>query len=342
MSEPNKKDDDDDTTTFLTKGLCKWDLDVFRLEATVLPLTTVVMSVFYKCNLISLLGLDENVCINFFTAIEHKYAPYPQLTYHTSLHAADVVHSIYILLQTDCLKAQLRPLQVFSALVAAAVHDVGHPGLTNAFLCATDHPLAILYNDTSVLEHHHAAIAFTVAAQKPACNLFAALPPGDRKAARAQIIHMILHTDMAKHHKLMADSRTLIDKHGSPPLNGVLQPICLQGASAGDLDVLFSFLLHAADLGAVSKAWPLCQQWGTRIMTELFAQGDQEAALGLPVGYDRTKITLAQSQIGFIDFIGRPLWAKWNELIGVAKSPQSLAVEENRRMWEQQQKQKQI
>ena len=50
--------------------------------------------------------------------------------------------------------------QVMAALVAAAVHDVDHPGVTNLFLVAIRHELAIMYNDISVLENHHVATAF--------------------------------------------------------------------------------------------------------------------------------------------------------------------------------------
>ena len=49
---------------------------------------------------------------------------------------------------------------MFAALVAAAVHDVDHPGMSNQFLIETSHDLALLYNDNSVLENHHLAMAF--------------------------------------------------------------------------------------------------------------------------------------------------------------------------------------
>jgi hypothetical protein len=39
-------------------------------------------------------------------------------------------------------------------------HDVDHPGRTNAFLVASEDRKAILYNDRSVLENHHAAGEF--------------------------------------------------------------------------------------------------------------------------------------------------------------------------------------
>ena len=49
---------------------------------------------------------------------------------------------------------------MFAALVAAAVHDVDHPGRSNQFLIETSDNLALLYNDNSVLENHHLAVAF--------------------------------------------------------------------------------------------------------------------------------------------------------------------------------------
>ncbi len=68
---------------------------------------------------------------------------------------------------------------MFAALMAGAVHDVAHPGLTNQFLVATQSPLAVLYNDASVLENHHAATAFSLATN-PGCNLLDTLPRADQ------------------------------------------------------------------------------------------------------------------------------------------------------------------
>ena len=39
------------------------------------------------------------------------------------------------------------PLALLFAFCLQIIHDHGHPGLTNDFLVATSHPLALRYND---------------------------------------------------------------------------------------------------------------------------------------------------------------------------------------------------
>lgn len=49
---------------------------------------------------------------------------------------------------------------IFFSLLSGAAHDMDHPGTNNAFEVKMKSKLAILYNDQSVLEHHHAASFF--------------------------------------------------------------------------------------------------------------------------------------------------------------------------------------
>ena len=51
-------------------------------------------------------------------------------------------------------------------LIAAISHDVDHPGRSSAFLSNSGNPLAILYNDLTVLESHHAAFTFKLTLSK--------------------------------------------------------------------------------------------------------------------------------------------------------------------------------
>ena len=46
---------------------------------------------------------------------------------------------------------------MMSLTIAAACHDVDHPGFTNLYLIESSHALSLRYNDLSVLENHHVA-----------------------------------------------------------------------------------------------------------------------------------------------------------------------------------------
>lgn len=70
------------------------------------------------------------------------------------------------------MQGSLDHLDEVAALIAATVHDVDHPGRTNSFLCNAGSELAVLYNDTAVLESHHTALAFQLTAKDNKCNIF--------------------------------------------------------------------------------------------------------------------------------------------------------------------------
>ncbi|NXG54725.1 PDE1B phosphodiesterase, partial [Hemiprocne comata] len=78
-----------------------------------------------------------------------------------------------------------------------------------------------------------------------------------------------------------------------------------------DKSKMLSLLLHAADISHPTKQWAVHSRWTKALMEEFFRQGDKEAELGLPFSplCDRTSTLVAQSQIGFIDFIVEPTFS---------------------------------
>ena len=54
-----------------------------------------------------------------------------EVPYHNFNHAVDVTVSSYLILTACNARAQLKPVDVFTLMVAAIGHDVAHPGLTN-------------------------------------------------------------------------------------------------------------------------------------------------------------------------------------------------------------------
>ena len=53
--------------------------------------------------------------------------------------------------------------------------------------------LALMYNDESVLENHHLAVAFKLL-QEPGCDLFATLPAKSRQMLRRMAIEIVRET----------------------------------------------------------------------------------------------------------------------------------------------------
>ncbi|KAF3829963.1 hypothetical protein GH733_001388 [Mirounga leonina] len=104
-----------------------------------------------------------------------------------------------------CLSSNIPALELMALYVAAAMHDYDHPGRTNAFLVATNAPQAVLYNDRSVLENHHAASAWNLYLSRPEYNFLLNLDHVEFKRFRFLVIEAILATDLKKHFDFLAE-----------------------------------------------------------------------------------------------------------------------------------------
>lgn len=107
-------------------------------------------------------------------------------------------------------KSVFTDLEVFAAVFSAAIHDVDHPGLTNQYLINKGSELAIMYNDDSVLENHHLAVAFKIM-QHESRDIFAKMNKKQRQVVRKMVIDMVLATDMSKHMSLLAELKTMVE-----------------------------------------------------------------------------------------------------------------------------------
>ena len=89
-------------------------------------------------------------------------------------------------------------LNIMSAFLACLLCDIQHPGVTNSFLIAMRHTKALRYNDKSVLENHHCAIAFKLLLD-PQNDVFELLSEAQYWGVRQTIIKMILSSDLSNH-----------------------------------------------------------------------------------------------------------------------------------------------
>jgi len=76
----------------------------------------------------------------------------------------------YHIVETTNLLKVLKDCDLLALMIAAAPHDIGHPGLNNVFLINSNNPLAVTYNDQSVLENHHCALLSNILS-RPESNI---------------------------------------------------------------------------------------------------------------------------------------------------------------------------
>lgn len=197
-----------------------------------------------------------------------------------------------------------------TALFAAAVHDVDHPGVTNQYLIDSGNELALMYNDESVLENHSLAVAFKLL-QEYDCNFIENLNKKQRQTLRRMTIDMVLATDMSKHMSLLADLKTMVETKKVAG-NGIL----LLDNYTERIQVLQN-MLHCADLSNPTKPLDIYRQWVDKVMDEFHQQGDKERSQNLEISpmCDRLNANIEGSQVYFIDYIVHPLWETWADLV---------------------------
>ncbi|KAL7401910.1 hypothetical protein ABVT39_006448 [Epinephelus coioides] len=199
-----------------------------------------------------------------------------------------------------CLSGLIPALELMALYVAAAMHDYDHPGRTNAFLVATSAPQAVLYNDRSVLENHHAASAWNLFMSRPEFNFLVNLDHGEFKRFRFLVIEAILATDLKKHFDFLAEFNA---KVGDDPSTGI------DWSNENDRLLVCQMCIKLADINGPLKCKDLHLQWTEGIVNEFYEQGDEESTLGLPISpfMDRAAPQLAKLQESFITHIVGPL-----------------------------------
>uniref|UniRef100_A0A3Q2P083 Phosphodiesterase n=1 Tax=Fundulus heteroclitus TaxID=8078 RepID=A0A3Q2P083_FUNHE len=295
-----------------------WDFDIFNLEAATMkrPLTFLGLKIFSRFGVCEFLNCPEATLRSWLQVIEANY--HSSNSYHNSSHAADVLHATAYFLCKERVKQSLDPIDEVAALIAATVHDVDHPGRTNSFLCNAGSELAILYNDTAVLESHHAALAFQLTTRDDKCNIFKHMERNEYRTLRQAVIDMVLATEMTKHFEHVNKFVNSINK----PLaaleeNGVRLKESVKGVltSPENRILVKRMLIKCADISNPCRPLELCIEWAGRISEEYFAQTDEEKRQGLPVVmpvFDRNTCSIPKSQISFIDYFITDMFDAWD------------------------------
>lgn len=192
------------------------------------------------CAVSGKLSVQNNKLLLLLFTLESSY--HQANRFHNFRHAVDVMQAAWQLakrLLTD-------PLQILLVTLAALGHDVGHPGANNQLLCKYNSPVALHYNQRSVLENLHTDI-FTSLLSDYWPQLISRTSQG--RQHMELISEAIMATDMAFHGdyvRQLQESEQTVDDPRS----------------------LSSLILKAADISNVTRPLIISAQWAALITFE--------------------------------------------------------------------------
>eukprot|EP00760_Papus_ankaliazontas_P001295 PhM_4_TR10440/c0_g1_i1/m.96374/K13293/PDE4; cAMP-specific phosphodiesterase 4 len=305
---PNASDSGRDTNVLSVKSfgveltnVDSWDkFNIFEAaqqsEAHGGALVQVALHVFQSYDAVRKYQIDLDRLVAFTSKISTMYKD--TLPYHNAAHAADVLQAVHVFLQTTTMEHYFTSSEIVALLIAAIIHDVEHPGVSNQFLIATEDDLALQYNDSSVLENHHLRVAFHVLRHRE-YNILEYATDADRRHIRNIIIDLILGTDMKHHFSILS---TLKQKWSASSGEGATP-------SEDTRRCVLKAVLACADMSNILRPQKLYFRWVSRLFREHRAQGEREEILGLPVTtFCELKPDMRKSQRTFMDYILAPLF----------------------------------
>ncbi|KAG8929515.1 3',5'-cyclic-nucleotide phosphodiesterase [Tulasnella sp. 417] len=217
--------------------------------------------------------------------------------------------------------------------LAALGHDVGHPGLSNAFMKNARTPLSVVYDDKSTLEQMHCALflqlmrkhglghlvatsseIFTFASMATPCTSSTEHAHGfkcsDASEFRKTLVQTVLVTDMSLHFGWMGKLGELAKdvEKGEALTKNALPDVKMLVCQA---------LIKCGDISNPARPHAVSEHWSSALLEEWSCQAMLERELGLPVSVAASadEVTQAKGQIGFIDLFTKPLFDTTSSVI---------------------------
>ncbi|CDH59074.1 high affinity camp [Lichtheimia corymbifera JMRC:FSU:9682] len=304
-----------DKTNELQRQVCSWDflsLDL-SIDDLVAVVCVILKQVLELPELVEYRVSDDDMLTFVFDVCNSYHQENP---YHNFRHAVDVLQSTYFFLckigvidpffdsdptlqrpdNAPGLQTLLRPLDVFAILLASLGHDIGHPGVTNTFMVQSSTPLAVLYNDRSVLESFHSMAFFHILGNSCFRKLTEIKNRPDHAYFRKVVIHSILATDMSMHDEYVRRVEEQAEAWKNDDIDISNKEVCDR-----ERLTLCGALIKCADIGNCARPFEVAKSWAEVLAEEFAQQGDLENELGLeglPIN-QRGKVTLEQFQLTF-------------------------------------------
>ena len=232
---------------------------------------------------------------DFNGAIQKGY--FVENPYHNPIHIIDTLQAMHYLYFAAGMRKLLKKTDILASFIANIIHDYEHPGFTNQFVVRTKHPLAIRYNDQSVLENHHLASSFTLLYQEEN-NFLETLWNETNYELRNIIIKVILSTDLSQHFQLLTELKTKLDRD-------------FPSDTQDDINLVISLSLKISDMFKIVRPANIFFKWMEKMFEEFYKQGDMEKNLDLPITkfMDRDNTDMEKAYAYYIEIVCKPLFA---------------------------------
>uniref|UniRef100_UPI00358E9F8D high affinity 3',5'-cyclic-AMP phosphodiesterase 7A-like n=1 Tax=Myxine glutinosa TaxID=7769 RepID=UPI00358E9F8D len=307
----------------MLKNVSSWNFDMFLFNRLTHgnALACLVSHLFHMHGLLKYFHLDPMKLRKFLVLVQADY--HRRNPYHNSVHAADVTQAIHCYISEAKLMRIMRPQEVMLGLLAAAVHDIDHPGVNLTYLRNTGHYLARVQRGSSVLENHHWR---STLARLRESEIFDHLVVAERHELEACLQSLILATDISRQSEFLSRFQLLME-HGA-----------LDMTDAAQRHLILQISLKCADISNPCRPWHVSHRWGEKVCEEFFRQGDLERRSRMPISSlcDRYTDTIPTIQIGFMTHLAMPLFEAWAQFMDTHLSRSLLSnLVRNRHRWQQ-------
>jgi class 3 adenylate cyclase len=277
---------------------------------------------------------------------------YPDNPFHNFEHASHVTMSVTKLLSrivapsdmdfTDNAQASAKlhdhtygitsdPLTQFACVLSALIHDVDHPGVSNATLVAEDNKLMKMYGDKSLAEQNSVDQAWDLLMTEEYHPLVAVLCRDDSELSRLRqlVVNSVMATDiMDPDLKKLRNGRWEKAFHNTNLENDDTSRKAVNRKAT----IVIEHLIQASDVAHTMQHWNVYTKWNARLFKEMY-----KAHLEGRSGAKDPSEFWAKGEIGFFDFYIIPLAKKLKDcgVFGVSSDEYLQYAISNRNEWEE-------
>jgi len=212
--------------------------------------------------------VDLSVLPSFLRHIQERYDG--SMPFHNATHAADVMHTLFMLLWNTSLGEKISQHNQVGALLAAVMHDVEHVGLTNDFLIKTSHPIAQKYPTKAPMESKHMDLALQ-AVVDPKFAILSKMSPAHHEQVLEVVRETISATALIYQPELLAEiNGTTADEWKLLQDESSVLPQSLQVRA-------LRIAMHVSDISQTMKPFTNHEKWVYRLNDEHYKQGELDA-----------------------------------------------------------------